>query len=271
MNYYKRVNPETNKLMGLCKQNCNFIEGLNKLYFKIDKKEFNEIIKENPDIQIDAPRKLYESDIKSFKYLYDKYYLWYIYKIIHEYHGEYRWVNLIDTPITGTWADKEHFTRCGNKYINEGIDLNDHTYLANDILKNGMYFPFMIRDGNKTDGYEIVLGSHRLYSLYLLEPEKLKEKDFLCIKIPFNDNSFKIYKDLTSPTCDYNYYYSNKDNAIFAQKAENKIDFIKKFLWFSDNVAFLAFDERKETPPHPILNNKELFEEFINGPEPTID
>lgn len=127
-----------------------------------------------------------------------------------------------------------------------------------------MYFPFIISKNTNNQDI-IVLGKHRLYSLYL-NLNKINKK-FLCIEVPREwlidiSNEYKFLgeskKDL--------HIYAYVNHLILTKQKTNDIHSIwTHFFRFSDYLGADMFAYKDEIKPHPIFNNEELFEKFIKN------
>ena len=130
-------------------------------YQEISKEEYDNYIKNNPNIYITN----IINDNITFSELYNKHYLWYIWKIINEYNGTYKWITFPNNDILDENINKE----IHNGYLNKGND-----YLIKDILNNGMYFPF-VSEQWKINNY-IRLGKHRFNALNIFsDNNKIKK------------------------------------------------------------------------------------------------
>ena len=195
--------------------------------------------------------------------IYNYYYLYNIYTLINDYHINWYFINLHDSLITSTLEIFENnFSETKNHINKYLIEYKNNTIgLAEEIVKNGMFFPFF--GFSFEENYKIVLGNHRFYSLlkYQKEEKKKIDRHFLFLCIPYDDeknifdSSLFLYK-----------FLSEEKKEIIKVKPKNYSEIIPIMDIFGGQISNLLFEKRKNIYPNIILNNKEKFEEFINQP-----
>ena len=151
----------------------------------------------------------------------------------------------------------ENFELTNNKYIYQYKD--DKIQLALNIANEGMFFPFYCDAIDKN--IVIHLGKHRLYSIKLyIETYKTFPKKLLFIYLPSDDE--QNFNDIYL----YNYRYCNDFSAykLEKQNIQSAIDIIKNCDIFGSVLSALLFDT--DIKPHSILNDEQLFIDFINNP-----
>lgn len=197
--------------------------------------------------------------------LLEKYYYCYmisLYQLIHNYDCEWGFYSINEKKfLNGTNLNYEEFAR--NKYLE--TYKNEKIGLAKDILTKGMYFPYFVY-GNKSEQRDkntirLALGKHRLYSKLLYQQKYgIINKKFLFIFIP------DILPKRTPPIFNY-YFYLFAGNAslmtdtIFS--GENT-DLMTYFDLAGGRLSDLLINDT--IPTNPILNNEELFKQFIESP-----
>ena len=180
----------------------------------------------------------------------------------------YEWLDLKNYKFINIWHKRcfRDFDRKDNGYL--WTAQKDVTKLGRDIIKRGGYWPFACRDMDQDNKKEIIFGKHRLFSLLTLqnqEPDKdIIHKEFLFIKIPPMKQRRKIVynKKITM----YHFF----ENGQTAKITTNKNHLIED-AWSSNadtlSATFHKWDLLNASiEPNPILNNKDLFQQFINQP-----
>ena len=193
--------------------------------------------------------------------IYNYYYLYNIYTLINNYHIEWKFINLNDSLITSILdVSESNFSETKNHINKYLIEYKNNTSkLAEDIIKNGMFFPFF--GTSFKEKYRVILGNHRLYSLLKYQKEKRIDKQFLFLSIPrnneeniFNDSSF-LYK-----------FLSKEEYKIIKVKPKNYSEIIPIMDIFGGQISNLLFEEKEIICPSKILNDEKAFINFINNP-----
>lgn len=139
--------------------------------------------------------------------------------------------------------------------------------LAEDILSNGMYFPYFIyglpeeQEDEKTAS--IALGKHRYYSKLIYQKKNgIINNKFLFIYVP---NEFK---KLNIPHGFQHCFYAFNEKGVLTLRdtifTVLRRDLIKYFDTFGGQISTLLVKDRLKT--NPILNDEKLFTEFISSP-----
>ena len=203
----------------------------------------------------------------SYNQAYNAYYYHYlncIYQLINNYHWSYLWIDLNHSDYLYKNCSgkryKEFFTQ--NSYLNDCK--NNKKQLGLDILKNGMYFPFfgLSLEQKELSKHQInlLLGKHRLYSL-LNNKELLENKKFLFLIAPFSPSEMFNSKILINEEI----YIAQKNN-LYTFTAKNRNQFVRAFIMFSDTIPEWIYPYGELIKPNPILNDEELFKQFIESP-----
>lgn len=188
-----------------------------------------------------------------FNFNYYKAYIYNIHTFITKYKLHYEWLDLNNEFYLG--VSNQQYYEFLNSFHNPWLDKygKNQRGLGQDILKNGMFTPFFytIRDNKKY----IVVGKHRLYSLYVQNLYEPINKKFLFIELP-NEHSF--FKNISDKVI----YYSDKDHfnpIMYCPK--NKKEIISIILETGDGLTYYnAFNKPKQFKP---FNNEEKFNKWI--------
>ena len=115
--------------------------------------------------------------------VYQAYYYYYarwIWQLINLRGCSYQWLNINDYEFNRDeisckssidWSVSTTYNSYLQMYENVKIEL------GKDIIKNGMYFPFIIATDTNSKILPIIFGKHRLYSLQL-NPDETRDKKF---------------------------------------------------------------------------------------------
>lgn len=186
---------------------------------------------------------------------YNEYYLKSIYALIHNYNCEWEFLDLNNykflKPCEYRYTDFDRPNRYLQAYKNNQLGL------AENILNNGMLFPFFIL-GSKTEQKEnyikIALGIHRIYSL--ISCKSIMPK-FLFIYIPNKLNTSNII---------YPHIQKYEKGKCINQKFPiTQSGIINHFDDTGREISQGLFN-LLNYKGHPIFNNEELFKQFINNP-----
>lgn len=197
--------------------------------------------------------------------LFDQYFYCYmisLYQLIHTYNCEWDFFTINEKKfLNGTNLNYEEFAR--NKYLEAYQD--NKIGLAQDILHNGMYFPYFVYGNKKEQPNEhtiqLALGKHRLYSKLLYQYKfDLIEKKFLFIFVPNQLPKKQM------PLLNYYFYIlANKktiiSDAIFIN---SKTELMKYFDITGGILSNLLINSG--IVANPILNDEKLFKQFIESP-----
>lgn len=178
----------------------------------------------------------------------------------------YEWDNLTEIKFINIYKIYHHhkthyfknFDRDNGYLIS---NQKDPYLLGKDILNRGSFWPFAARKREKNNEREIIFGKHRLYGLYCTKDDRLKDKKFLCLLIPSEKDRFKTYSHKIKM-----YYFLDRTYEIETNKHH-----LLENAWSSNadtlSATFYKFD-KLGTPiePNPILNDENLFQQFINNP-----
>ena len=195
-----------------------------------------------------------------FKYLYENVYLNFIKILIKYCHFNFKWISFIDNNISIKDTIKNSFQTINNPYINTNRDIS---FLAKDIEKKGIYFPFIAFQNSGTGNYQIWLGSHRAYSLI---SEQINKK-FLMIIIPdkfasdVNVFKEKLLNDITDKELFIPVEIQKKIHYVLT----NNISLILYYFFcFSEFLGENIFYYKNEIYPNQIFNNEKKFGDFLN-------
>lgn len=184
-----------------------------------------------------------------------KIYQYNIWHLINSYKLKYYWINIKDYEFfNATLASYKQFFQTNpwlKKYNQNKI------MLANDIIKNGTFTPF-INLNLKNNKIQILMGKHRIYSLKLYSCFLKINKKFLCLELPESDITFN------SKILLFDYTQIKKN--ILIRNFDELISFL-----LNTGDALTSYLWENNCEPFPPFNDPELFEEWLNGPEPSID
>lgn len=171
-----------------------------------------------------------------------------------------------------TINEKQHVNGTNLKYTdfthNEYLQKYENTKigLAEDILTNGMYFPYFVYglpEEQENNIIHLALGKHRYYSklLYQHKNNMLIEDKFLFIYVP-NILPIITYKNTQR------YFYNFKDNFNAVISDNIFVNSRKELMvYFDITGGRLSRDlVKNQIPTNPILNDEELFRQFIESP-----
>lgn len=206
-------------------------------------KQNNLILKANQPLWIRNEDDIY------FQYYYLYPYL--IYNIINNGFCDYEWMNFSSKRIVLKENIAETFFNVNNSYVTENKDI---LFLAEDILKQGLYFPF-IGYYIENKQYFVKLGKHRAYSIS--NHPICKNKEFLFIHIPMYISDKYSFKDKIIIPMFY------PDGKIILRSTNNSEIIFQSFMKFSDHLGNLMYKNRDMIKPNNIFNNKILFENFL--------
>lgn len=195
--------------------------------------------------------------------LYNYYYMISLYNLIKFYNCKWEFLSINDKNfLNGTNLKYDDFSV--NKYLR--LYQNEKIKLAEDIINNGMYFPYFVyglpEEQIDDNSVSIALGKHRYYSKLLYQNKYGKiDTKFLFIYIPS-----KLPRN--TPTGFNNCFYNldHKGNLTLHDTifVNSKTELIKYFDRFGGYLSVLFSDDKIKT--NPILNDEHLFEKFINAP-----
>ena len=200
--------------------------------------------------------------------LYYKYYMINIYNLIHYYKCDWSFDKVPkdknEIYVQRTRNDHTNFA-VNNKYLIKYKD--EKIGLANELHKKGCYFPFFIIKKEQPDHpTNIVLGKHRIYSLlnYAKQMPEEKQSSFLFIHLPNKDTDYeKVTENIF-----WGYTKEELKPVIAQQKHICGLDPMPLFLFFDrigGHLSSMIFDN-DDIKPNPILNDEELFRQFIESP-----
>lgn len=204
-------------------------------------------------------------DKKKNATLQDKYYYYYmisLYNLIHTYNCKWKFHTVNEKIfLNGTNLKYDDFSR--NPYLDEYC--NNKIGLAEDILQNGMYFPYFVyglpQEQIDQNTISIALGKHRFYSKLLYQKKYGKiDKKFLFIYVP------NVLPQIPYTVIN-NYFYIFKNNQLIFSDLIFKHSRQELMKYFDLTGGHLStFLVKEKIPTHPILNDEELFKQFIESP-----
>ena len=208
--------------------------------------------------------------------IYQTYYYYYarwIWQLINYRGCSYKWINVNDYNFNLEEVSKKSCTDWSTAVIqNEYLQLYQESKieLGRDIIKNGLYFPFIIGTNQMSNELPVIFGKHRLYSL-LLNPDETKDMEFLFIIFPHGFDYFDTYKSNQNNDYQKNeiictYLHPSYSWSIYEYKTNQENVIFSEFSNFSDHLPDQMFQYRDIIKPNPIFNNKNAFEDFINNP-----
>ena len=160
--------------------------------------------------------------------------------------------------INGTNLKANDFT-IANAFLLECKD--NKIELAKNILSKGVYFPFFYF--SKTDDtIEVAQGKHRVYSFLLYQKKyQAVNKKFLWIEIPQIDFAQPYGKDILS-------YFDERvmNMQTIPQDITNGKQLYKYLDRQGGSLSAIIKMHEEDILPSPILNNEELFKQFITTP-----
>jgi hypothetical protein len=230
--------------------------------------------------------------------LYEIYLHYSLKKIIHLDLISFEWIHPSEISCRFIY-NKSNWVHGQNGYLEDSKD--KFSKLGLDILKNGTYWPLTVAyDNNKLYAYE---GNHRIYSIKKLVLQNVwpKNKKILCMKfldnyqqVKFRNQGKEIY--LKKPVeqafpfgllyGDENCKQENFEKIVKTNVKANGAEFIDKKNrilktkirkysellfsiqampnWMTDIFYSYQKENGKRIEPSPIINNKSLWEEFVN-------
>lgn len=208
------------------------------------------LMKQN-DLILKVNQPLWTRDKNDFYFQYYYLYPYLIYNIINNGFCNYEWMSFSSKKIFLKEDIAEIFFDVENSYVTENKDI---LFLAEDILKQGLYFPFIGYYLEK-EQYFVRLGKHRAYSIS--NHPTCKNKDFLFIHIPRYITKKYSFKDkIIVPIF-------HPDGKIILRLTNNSETIFQSFIKFSDHLGNLMYKNRDIIKPNNIFNNKILFENFL--------
>lgn len=207
---------------------------------------------------------LMNNKLKKIIDLYYKYYLINIYNLIHTYQCNWYFEEIPKEHckyVNNTHLKHDHF-QSANSFLNKYRE--EKMLLGEDLIKNGSFFPFFSHKNQRENTIDIILGKHRVYSLmlyYNFHSEEIK-KQFLIIELPEKTSNIyhsKINKDV--------FYAFREDlNPILVpQQLHSRFHLlVHLFDAIGGKLSNLLFNSNLS--PSEILNNENLFTQFINEP-----
>ncbi len=257
-----------NNINGLCVYKFKTLKNLqmkNSCLVKINCKEYENLPQEELTFTSHNVSQYNWSIAQTIKYFYSYYYLQSLYYQIKNCNFGWKW---------STVQDFKTFALPVEKIKNDLIShpnpfVNNHYPLAQDIMENGMFFPFTYHCGNK-----ILRGSHRLFALQQAAVDKeflfLNTENLNCTWRWNNYNDLKI-KSLEPIFNAVPFFFFSEDfTTIYKTTATSKgmINFWGVVM--DDSLAPKFFNYRDEIKPLNLFNNKQDFGDFIHQPFPHI-
>lgn len=192
------------------------------------------------------------------------YYMISLHNLINTYNCAWDFHSINEKQhINGTNLKYTDFTH--NEYLKKYE--NEKIGLAEDILNNGMYFPYFVYglpEEQENNIIHLALGKHRYYSklLYQHKNNKLIEDKFLFIYVP------DILPKVTHRNLNKYYYKFNCNNFDVTISDNVFVNSRKELMIYFDIVGGkLSRDLAiNQIPTNPILNDEELFRQFIESP-----
>ncbi len=202
------------------------------------------------------------------------YYFFNLHQLVNQLNYKFEWIRASKYRFSNFGEyDVSDFSRLPNPYL---LDYqHDKIKLAEDILANGMFFPFY---GGKLDNpinpdlYFIIQGKHRLYSLKRYsENVQYLEDEFLFITYPIDVQYFRMANHemdkIKNPI--YMYDYNEIEQKLELVKVDNYTTSLKIMDRFGTYLGNYLYKLRKQginIKGHQIINNKQAFEDFIWSP-----
>lgn len=201
-------------------------------------------------------------------YFYQKCYPQLIKELIKHCKVTYEWKTIFELSPSQIATDDMYLSAAErplehNAYLAE-VKQTQLTALGEDILVNGMYFPFL------GDGSVAGYGGHRLISLQEVYKERPFDKKFLYLTLPaeyqtkghymyYNYNLGNLNEAITIPmidieTCQINFAYTTNLNFIW-----------NIFTYTSDWFGDVIHQVKDLVQPSVVFNNPQAFEEFLNA------
>lgn len=190
---------------------------------------------------------------------YQKEYLYNLYYLINTLGCKWEFIPFCNKNYNnGTNLDYRDFS-IKNKYLLMAQE--NKTKLAEDILKNGIIFPFFAFNLNYNNKISIAQGKHRIFSLLLYSKNNncLIDKPFLWIELPQSSKIFIPKNTLCT--------YGLKTDSI--KKIEMDItdsQTLYQLLDFLGSSISTPFFNNSSFQPNPIFQNENLFRQFIESP-----
>lgn len=193
---------------------------------------------------------------------YNYYYMISLYNLMHTYKCEWEFLTINEKQVlNGTDLKYDDFHR--NPYLQ--AHENNKIGLAEDIMSKGMYFPYFVyglpNEQPSENSISLALGKHRYYSKLLYQKKYGQiNKKFLFIYVP-NKLSYVDYLSLS------NFFYEfNGAEVILTDKifTFSQRELMKYFDHVGGTLSQPLLIQQIET--NPILNNEELFKQFIESP-----
>lgn len=190
------------------------------------------------------------------KIIYNTYYLYQIYILIHKYNCTWEFVDMSQYEFINTTKISHTEFNCYNKFLQDYKD--EKIKLAEDLIENGMLLPlYGTKDNNQISIY---LGKHRVYSLlcYLKKYGKI-DKKFLFIYFPSNFRHSCKLEDIG-----YYFLMGHRHNGPFMRLVKPKL--YKTILRGLDHVgaAISNIYHENKFEISTVLNDEKKFEKFIN-------
>lgn len=237
------------------------ISAITQDQYEYYKNNFSVLI-ENPLTTITFPG---VNNYKTLAFYYYYYYMQFIYHLIHSCNCSYKWINFSEYEYGQLDTDKDILYDFQGRNPNPYIAGHQPRELAEDILKNNMYFPFFSANN------KIIMGRHRHYAIKN-NLDLFKNKKFLVIDI--NKLEFYFLKGVFSQwekntqqniandvPC---FVLSEHSDILMRTYTNNLFLIIQYFLTFSDCLPHLLYKTKQINKPNPILNSEKLFNNFIN-------
>lgn len=217
---------------------------------------------------------IYEQASQHIKDIYN-FYLYNIHCMINILNYKYEWAKVSSYRFSNFGEyDVSDFSRLPNPFL---LDYqNEKIKLAEDILENGMFFPFY---GGKLENpinpelYFIIQGKHRLYALKRYsETINYLRKEFLFITYPIDVQYFRYFSENTKnniPNDVYMYNFDFENKKIILKKINSYTDSLKIMDSFGTSLGLYLYELRKQNiniKAINILNNQEDFKNFISSP-----
>lgn len=202
------------------------------------------------------------------------YYLFNLYQLINKLDYKFEWIRASKYRFSNFGEyDVSDFSRLPNPYLLEYQ--NEKTKLAEDILNNGIFFPFY---GGKLDNpinpdlYFIIQGKHRLYSLKRYsENIRYLEDEFLFVTYPIDVQYFRMANHemdkIKNPILMYDFNeISNKIEPVMIDNYTGSLKIMDRFGTVLGNYLYELRQQGINIQGHKIINDKQAFEDFIWSP-----
>ena len=211
----------------------------------------NTILTKQNNLILKVNQPLWTRDENDIYFQYYYLYPYLIYNIINNGFCNYEWMSFSSKNFLLKEDIAEIFFDVKNPYVTKNKNI---LFLAEDILKRGLYFPF-IGYYLKNKQYFVRLGKHRSYSIS--NHPTCKNKDFLFIHIPkYTSDKYSFKNKIIIPV-----FYP--DGKIILRLTNNSETIFQSFIKFSDHLGNFMYKNRDIIKPNNIFNNKILFENFL--------